>query len=137
MTDVLLGVCIFVACLVVAVVVLAARDARRRRLWHEARPLVDRIADIRSSAAFMADQLQKALDRPGMHESRSFPWMGPVLAYYRRLEALASASGCSVEEIENLAEQANDYVRQHRLKGVSVAQEAKQLAALVRRRQAC
>lgn len=63
--------------------------------------------------------------------------MGPVLAYYRRLEALASASGCSVEEIENLAEQANDYVRQHRLKGVSVAQEAKQLAALVRRRQAC
>ena len=91
MGDVCLTVSLAAACAALAVALLAARDARRHRLWQEQRPLEDRIADIRTSAAFMADQLQGTLDRRGIQEADALGWIAPVVAYYRRLEALAGA----------------------------------------------
>lgn len=78
----------------------------------------------------MAQQLEDVLDR----REPQADWIPPVLAYYRRLEAFATAPDASAEEIDGLADEALSYVREHRLKGIFVAQAALQLAALVRRR---
>jgi hypothetical protein len=137
MGEVLLTVGLVVACVALAVVILVARDAGERRdRWRrqEQRPLEDRIADIRASAAFMANQLQGTLDRRGIHSPNTVAWIAPVIAYYRRLEALAASPDASTDEIKHLADEAKQHVRQHRLKGVFVAQEAEKLAALVHRR---
>jgi hypothetical protein len=136
MADVLIPVGIFVGCAVLAGAILAARDARRHRLRQEQRPLEDRIADIRASAADMAHQLQGVLDRRGTQQPEAVDWISHVLAYYRRLETLAAAPEASAEEIQRLAEDASTYVRERRLKGIFIGQEAEQLAALVRRRNA-
>jgi hypothetical protein len=129
-------VSIVVACVVLPLILLVVRDARRHRLQEEQRPLKDRIAEIRSDAAFMADQLQAVLDRETAQQSDAVHWIAPVVGYYRKLEALAGAPDASAEEIQRLAEEASKYVRQHRLKGIFVAMEAERLAALVRKRNA-
>ena len=136
MADVLIPVSIFVGCTVLAVVILAARDARRHRFQQAQRPLEDRIADIRASASYMIHQLQGVLDRRAAQQPEAVDWISPVLAYYRRLEALATASDASAKDIQQLAEEVFTHVREHRLKGIFLAQEAERLASLVRRRNA-
>jgi hypothetical protein len=79
------------------------------------------------------NELRSVLDRRSSPESK-VAWIAPVIAYYRRLEVLAADSNASVEEIQRLAKEAGTYIRQHRLKGICVAQQAEQLTVLVRRR---
>ena len=128
--------CLLIYCVVPAVLILAARDAHLRRLWQDRRPLEDQIADIRADAAFMADQLQGLLDRPRSPEP-AVDWVPTLLAYFRRLEALAAAPDAAAEEVQRLAEEASTFARQNRLKGsLRVDLSAEKLAVLVRRRDA-
>jgi hypothetical protein len=136
MTILSLAVSLGLVCFVLAVILLAARDRRQHRLHQEQRPLEDRIADIRADAAFMANQLEGVLDRRNVEAGDTVAWIAPVVVYYRRLEELAADSDASAEEIQRLADESAIHVRQQRLKGVFVAQQAELLAVLVRRRQA-
>jgi hypothetical protein len=119
-----------------AVVFLAWRDRRRRRELEARIPVVERIAAIRAGAAFMAAELQRILDRnPDAPPART-EWIPPVREYYVRLQQLAACPLPSEEDALRLAEEAGQYVRQRRLKGIWVAQEARKLAALARRQDA-
>src|SRR5215475_10309935 len=104
-------VLLFVGIFVAAFAILAVRDARRYRLVQEARPLEDRIADIRKGAAFTALQLQGIVDRRAAEHTEAAEWISPVIAYSRRLETLAATPDVAAEEIERLAEEASGYLR--------------------------
>ncbi len=136
MADVLIPVGTLLICSVLAAIILAARDARQLRNRQEQRPLEDRIASIGASASFMAKELQRVLDRQAVPQPEAVDGIPPVIAYYRRLETLASNQEAPPEEIQQLADEAFKYVQERRLKGIFVAQEARQLADLVRRRNA-
>jgi hypothetical protein len=126
----------FGACTVLAVVILAARDLRQHKLRQEQKPLEERIAEIRESAAMMTHELQRVLDQGSAQQPTAIALIAPVLVYYRRLEALAAAPATTAEEIHQLAVEALQHMRQRRLKGFLVVQQAEQLADLVRRRNA-
>jgi hypothetical protein len=127
MVDTLLGIGGCLGIVIVAIALLAWRDARRFRRLEAQVPVPVRIERIRDDAAFMAQQFQGILQR-GPAERTS--WVGPVLAYYRRLEALATEARPSAEQSRQLAEEAGHYLRQNRLKGLRVAQQAQKLANL-------
>jgi hypothetical protein len=133
MLEILLTAVLFGAVVVAAVILLAVRDARLHRIREEQRPLADRIADIRTGARFMTDQLQGVLQRPN-YVKRSSAWIEPVIVYYQRLESLAAAPNPAIDEIRRLAEEATTFTRQQRLKGISVGDQAEKLVALVRQR---
>jgi hypothetical protein len=126
---------ILAVCVVLAVVVLVVRDAaeiRQERLLREQRPLEDQIAEIRANAVSLVAQLEATLNqRPGsVPEARE--WIEAMLAYSRRLESLAAQPEASVADIECLAEESARYIKDHRLKGFFVAEQAKALAALAK-----
>ncbi len=120
-------------CAIIAIAILAARDSRRNRLKREQKPLEERIADIRESAAFMAQELQKILDRQPAQPPDA---LATVREYYLRLETLAGAPGATPDEIQRLADEALQYLRQNRVKGCFFVAQAEELASLIRRRNA-
>jgi hypothetical protein len=136
MTSILLNVTLVLVIFVLAVIILGASDRLRYQLQQKQRSVKDRIADIRADAAFMVDQFQGILNRRTVKPKHNVAWIAPVVVYHRRLEELAADPNVSAEEIQRLANESAIHVRQHRLKGVFVAQQAGQLAVLLRRRKA-
>jgi hypothetical protein len=124
---------------ILAMFLLGARDARRWRRQvelEEQLPIAERIANIRDGASLMIRELQR-VQADGAAEGREAPdWMPPVLEYYRRLEALTSVAEPSAAEALRLADDASRYIREHRIKGIRVATQARKLAELFRRRDA-
>jgi hypothetical protein len=117
-----------------AVVLLAWRDARRQRRAQERIPIPDRIAKIGENAERMAEQLQGILDRyPG---PTSGDWIPQTVTYYRRLGAIARDPATSIDALNELEKEASAFVRERHLKGIFVAQEARELAALVDKKRA-
>jgi hypothetical protein len=102
-------------------------------MTREQTPVPVQIGRIREDAAFMVQQLRGVLQNDAAERDL---WIGPVLEYYRRLEALASQALPSAEQSDRLAEEAERYIRQTRLKGFCVVQLARQLADLAQRLQA-
>jgi hypothetical protein len=130
MVNTLLGIAGFLGIGLVAIALLAWRDSQRHRWLEERTPVPVRIGRIRDDAAYMVRQFHGVLER-GPAE-RTF-WVGPVLEYYRRLEALATEARPSADQAQHLAEEAEKYVRQNSLKGIGVAQQARHLAELAQR----
>lgn len=120
----------------IAIVGLAARDARQHRLREEKRPIGERIADIRKDAAFMVKELNGLLHRYGTEQPEAVEWIPKILDLYRQLEALASCPNASADECLVLAKAASQYAREKRIKGVFVSEQARRLAVLVSKRDA-
>lgn len=108
-------------------------DQERARRQQESRPIPDRIAAIRKDAAFMCEQLERALNRSADESPERFPWVRPTLEFYHRLEALAAAPRPCAEDADRLADEAERYIQANRLKGICVAMLARRLAELSRR----
>jgi len=124
-----------VATFVVAFAMLAARDARRNRRREEERPIDERINQIGDDARLQIRQLQGGLERPNIPED--FREWGPqVIGLLQRLESLATSSNSQPEECHRLAEEASRYLREHRIKGIFVADGARRLEQLLRARNA-
>jgi hypothetical protein len=136
MADALLAVCFVLGLTVLAILFLGARDARRHRRQEEQRPIAERIAEIRKDAALMIQQLGPIFDRNVAAYPEAVAWIPQVLHYYRCLEGLASSPASSPEESRRLAEEAFRYIREHRIKGIFLAAEARKLAELLRRQDA-
>jgi hypothetical protein len=132
--DFLLIAGLFCPISVVAVLLLGWRDARRRRLQESRRPLAERIRSIREDAEFMVVQLQGVLDRAANDRPEAAAWISPVLEFFRRLESLAADPSASPDAALRLATEASRYVREHWLKGILVAEQARTLADLLRQR---
>ena len=131
-----LAVC---AMILLAVFILAWRDTRRRRRQDSARPIEERIEEIRASAASAVAGLpglrdQHAKNWPSKEEAGS--WVEPVIEFYRRIEALAASRDATPREARQLADEARRFIRKRRLKGVFVDLEAKRLAQLLEERAA-
>jgi hypothetical protein len=129
MSDTLLTTISILGIVIIAIALLAWRDAVVHRRFERQTPIPIRIGYIRDDAELMSGQFQGMLER----EQGTAPyWAGTVLGYYRRLEALASEERPSPELAVSLAEEVELYIRENRLKGVSVHLAARQLAALAR-----
>jgi hypothetical protein len=118
---------------VVAGVLLGIRDFHAKRAHEELRPLEDRIRDIQEGAAFMIVQLNRVAERPPSARHNT-DWIPPVLEYLRRLERIASVPTSAPEEALALANEAGQFEREQRLKGLSIGDQAGKLAALLERR---
>ena len=132
MIDWLISGLVFAASVCVAVYLLLRRDRRLYLAAQALRPIGDQIQDIREIAAFHVNQFAQSMselnERPGMF------WVPQVLEYYRRLEALAANQNSRPEDALQLAVEASDFLDHHRLKGIFVDDNAKQLADLIRLR---
>jgi hypothetical protein len=122
----------------VAVILLGLRDGIRRSRRENARPIEDRIQDIRQAA------VSATADFPRFREQLAvnFPnradvgwWIEPVTEYYRRLEKMAATPGVSPEDALKLAGEASQFIRENKIKGIFVADFAYTLAELLDRRQ--
>ena len=82
----------------------------------------------------MIRELQSFIDRRAIEPAKLPDWVPVVLGYYRQVEVLAASSTGAVEDALRLAEEASQYVRDNRIKGICVADDARQLAALLDRR---
>jgi hypothetical protein len=129
MMDILIGIGLFLAIGVVAVVLLSARDAKRRRRQEALTPVPVQIERIRDGAAFMVRQFQPS-DRDPPKRAAA---MSPILEYYRRLETLASAPHPSAEQALQLADESGRYIRETGWMGVFVDRQARKLAELAQR----
>lgn len=124
------------AVVMLAIVALIRDDARQHRIREEARPIADRIADIHNDAAFMVEQLQQVLQRHESERPEVVAWIPGALDLYRRLESLASSPSSSPVECMALSDDALRFVRERRIKGVSIAERAQDLAILLNKRNA-
>jgi hypothetical protein len=134
MADALICAGMAVGFPVLAIALLAIWDARRRRRQQEQTPVAERIAGIHRDAAFMIGELQAVLDRHVVERPETVAWIPRALEYYRRLEALASSADASAEQASQLAEEASEYVREYRIKGIFVAREGPRVGKLLRGR---
>jgi hypothetical protein len=130
MTDVLIGIGLFLAIGVVAVVLLAARDAGRHRRQETWTPLPVLIERIRDDAAFMVQQLQHTAEFGPPKRAAAIV---PILEYYCRLETLAAAPHPSAEQALRLADESGRYIREAGWMGVFVDRQARKLAELAKR----
>jgi len=121
---------------IVALIVLGARDADRRRQDAAYRSDTDLIALIVDGAGLMTAQLKMILSRHEGNYDRSTAWIPTVLEFYLRLETLALSPSASVEACEKLAADASRFVRQQRLKGIPVSDHARRLSMILKRRTA-
>ena len=126
--------CLFFTITLVAIVLLAWRDSRHRRLVESSRTVEERIAAIHESALFESRELQKLLDNRGGEHPELMSWIPPVLDHYRRLVSLAADPTSSAEQAEALADEAARLVNEHQLKNLLVVGGAKRLADLLRER---
>jgi hypothetical protein len=122
------------AMIVPAVIILGWLDRRRFRFREEKRPVQERIDAIRDDARYTAEQLEQ-LERM---RSRDYPektaWALPLIDLCRRLESLAASQNPDPQEVMRLAEEAASYIREHRIKGIAIAQQAKALVILLRKK---
>jgi len=128
-----MGIGMVMGLTILAVFLLCLRDAWQHRLQEERRPVAERIARIRDSACFMIGQLQGDLERRAGDRPETFAYIPPILEYYRRLEALASVAQPSQEEIVQLSQEVSQFIQEHRIKGIFIAEEARKLAELTSR----
>lgn len=117
---------------VLVMVVLGMRDASRNRKYQESRPVEDRIREIATGSAFMIEQFQRVAQRPAPHGN--LVWLPATIEYHRRLESLASSPATTPEDALDLAAEALQFEREHRLKGINVSRQANTLATLLQRR---
>jgi hypothetical protein len=121
----------------VAIILLGLRDGIRRSWQENARPVGDRIGEIRQYAVSDIEGLRGLRDRLVAEPSNTADvgwWIEPVVEYYRRLERLTAAPDASPEEALKLAEEAGQFLCENRIKGISVADSAYKLAELLNRR---
>ena len=116
---------------VVAIVVLGRRDSNENRASQERRPLEDRIRDFKESAEFNMRELARLNERA---DSANRPWVQVVINFYRRLGELAVRPEATAAEAMALSEEASQYEREQKLKGIFISAEARMLAALLQRR---
>jgi type II secretory pathway component HofQ len=95
---------------------LAARDAQRRRLQLEQLPVTERIAQIRQDAELVARQFERMLGKWSVERPEAAAWMPPVLEPYRRQATVASASEPSALEASRLADETAEDFRQRPVK---------------------
>jgi hypothetical protein len=132
--ELAVGIALTVA---MAVIVLSIRDSGRQRrhdISQELRPIPDRINEVRERAQFMIRQFETILDH--YPQACSDDWIPTIISFYRRLDALASDPGSSADEVIGLADEASAYIRNRRLKGIRVAEEARRLAAILSKKRA-
>jgi hypothetical protein len=120
----------------VATILLGLRDGIRRSRRENARPVAERIKEVRQVAASAIEDLPRFRDQLAVR----FPgradvgwWIEPVIEYYRRLESLAATAGTSPEDALKLAEEAGQFIRANKIKGILVADLADRLADLLDR----
>lgn len=133
MTELLIVLGVILLGFLLASMILRTRDDRRARRPQQLRPLEEQINDIRQSAISSSRQLQEILD----HRSpppETAACIAQLIDYFKKMEALAAASDASAKEIQQIADEAEVFVKQRRLKGIIVDLEIKQLAELVRKR---
>ena len=126
--------CLLSTITLVAIVLLAWRDTRHRRLVESSRTIDERIAAIHENALFDIRVLQKLLDDRGGEHPELMNWIPPVLDHHRRLASLAADPASSPEEAEALADEAAWLVDEQQLTNLFVGRGAKQLADLLRER---
>jgi hypothetical protein len=116
----------------VAVALLGLRDFYANQAREEARPVEDRIREIKDDAAKMAREFER-------HNARQDPRgkrvpLPPIIDYYRRLEVLAATPTATPEEAMRLDDEALRYAREHELKSLFVMNEPRRLATLLKKR---
>ena len=122
---------LFLVLALVAAVLLGIRDYWRGPPKDD-RSLAQKIADIRTGAASMADQLTSRYDQHLRSDPARPPeWVPAIVEFFRRLEAFAADPAPDVSEILKLADEASTYVRNRQLKGLDVGAQAERLARLV------
>ena len=115
-----------------AIVVLAVLDNKRRYREEERCPLEDRIAEIASNAAITRQQIldsEKRRTVPSMKADR----FAKLIDYFLRLEALATTHGVSLREIDQFAKESREFMQREQLKGINIPFQAERLAKLIRR----
>ncbi len=132
---------LFVAIVVGSIVLLAirdARDARKNRFLRENRPIEEQIREIHDGAVFEIEKFTKLLARiEAEHKDQSYSfWIPPVVDFNRRLEILASSPTASLDDTLQLAEESAQHVRENKLKGIHVGEQARRLAVLLQKRAA-
>jgi hypothetical protein len=132
MIDWLIGGLVFAAIVCIAVVLLSRSDRRLYLAAESQRPIGDRIQDIREIASFHVNQFAQRTSESNQHLEMF--WVPRVLDFYRRLESLATDQDAQQNDALELAAEASDYINHHGLKGIFVADNAKQLADLIRMR---
>lgn len=116
---------------------VSLRDKIRRHRRENARPVEDRITEIRLAAASRIDALPGLRDQLRANypdRPRAWNWIGPVIDYDRRLEALAASFDSSPKDALKLAEEAHRFLRRNRVKGVLIADLAYRLSTLLEQR---
>ena len=118
-----------------AICSLAWRDKRKHSQKRDTRSLQERIGDVARNARSSVMVLQMTLDGDYGKDAAAADWLRPAIAYYQRLESLASSPSTSAKEASDFAEETLRFLREKRIKGISLADEAFELADLVRQRQ--
>jgi hypothetical protein len=121
----------------VAAILLGLRDGIGRSRRENARPVGERIEEIRQAAVSAIEGLprfrdQLVLKSPDRADVRW--WIEPVIEYYRRVERLAATPDTPPEDALKLAEEAGQFIRENKIKGILVADLADRLAELLDRR---
>lgn len=135
----LLGAISALTIVVIAGTALAMRDARAARLYRlqqEQKPIEVQIDEIGKNSEWMVREFRRVLQQYGASRSEEAKVLTAIMQLYERLEAFAKNADPPAAEIQELANEANEYIKQHRAKGFFVASDAERLAALVRKRNA-
>lgn len=138
MRDFFISLFAVIIIFVFAVWILIKRDLYRRKRHEESRTVQERIDEIQESALQWIEVLSGKLEMGefrGDAEKEHLFWIEPVVEYSRRLEALASNDDARAEDAYALSEEANEYLREHKIKGVPVGMFAKTLGDLLEQRE--
>ena len=82
----------------------------------------------------MIQQLELAYNRKPSAKPEAISFLLTIIDYYRRLAELASNTSPSQSDILNLANESDQYIREHKAKGIYIPQQARKLADLLHRR---
>ena len=127
----------FLVVAVVAAVLLGVRDTVQARLWKEQLSVEDRIREIKDSAAFMIrefERVQAKFAEEIPSGGKRTAWVPVAIQYFSQLENLASLPTSTPKEALALAEDASQWERENRPKGIMISAWARDLAMLIQKR---
>ena len=134
--------CLYIAGILAVIVpttvcLLAWRDRRRWQKHERTLPVDERIEEVKEAISGEIEELPKArrnLMAAYPNREEAWSWVDPVTEFYRGLEALASSKDTTAQEAMDLAQEAETFLRQKKVKGVFVADLAERLAKLIQER---
>ena len=144
MIEYLLIGLLFIVITIVAVLLLSWLDKNERLARDNERiardnvsPVEDRIEEIRQLAVTNQVDLSEMKDNLKQKypdNEKAWFWFDQVIEYNHLLELLASSPDTTPQQVENLANEATNYLKQNKIKGVFFADSMDKLAQLVQER---